>query len=421
MHPSLITDLSVRRWASRAIVYRVKAYLAEMRAALARGWQFLLLAGLLFPQLFTLRQLASPLLTALAAPGLAGWLTLLALHGGGIALAMTQARAVTGGALGVFLRTLPLSEKQHWRGTVTTLALANLPLWAYLILCFMLGRGNPHQGAGLGPQLMVLGQSVLLSQACWLHGRWILALPVVGVGAALPLLLAFWGEQAVAAQWLGASVALALAWPLQGSDGLLALARRAGSDTLDRAIEGAPPRHRRIFPRVRWPAGWRIVHAAMWGTHRGFTLQRLLLAALPPYLALLILRSGGAEGAERGLAVIATGAMAWPLGALFKQLRAHRRPLDLYLSSLPMRVSPFWARIEITCVALMVSIAQGPFLLLMLWDGVLRPLDVIIVWPAFLGLLAALWALARLEGGWYVVLLTISVWPWSALVVGALP
>jgi hypothetical protein len=424
MLSALTNGLAARKWVPRSLACRMKAYLSQMRASLARWWHLLLFAFLLFPQFFTLRGIASPLLNALANRGWEGWFFLLALHVGGIALAITQERALTGGPLGVYMRTLPLTEKMHWRGTLLVLSVANAPLWAYLIVCFALGGSSADESPWLGAQLLILGQSVLLTQASWLHAGRGWAFFGATAGAAVPLILGHvghFGEHFLGGHWLGPSMVLAMALLLRGSERWLLQTRKGGDNASASGLQKASKRYARFFPGIAWPVGWRIVHQAMYRSHRGFTFQRLLLAALPPCLAVMIIQAGGAAGQERGLAVIATGAMAWPLGALFKQLRANRGLLDIYFCSLPMRVPFFWARTEIGCVALLTAIVQVPFLFLMMREGVLGSLDIPVIWAAFLGMLLWLWALARLDGGMYVVLLATSVWPWSVLVMVTLP
>ena len=419
----LTTGLAAREWVPRLFACRMKAYLSEMGGSLARWWQLLLFACLLFPQFFTLREIAIPLLNALAVPDWKGWSFLLALQFGGVVLAATQERALTGGSLGVFMRTLPLTEKVKWRGTLLVLSVANLPLWAYFFACFILGRSSANQSPWLWVQLLMLGQSVLLTQACWLHARRGLAFFGAISGAATPLILGHQvnlGEPLLGGHWLGPSVVVAMVFLLRGAERWIPQARQGGSNASASVPRKASNRHVSVFLGMAWPVGWRIVHQAMYCTHRGFTLQRLLLATLPPCLAMLIMKAGGAAGQELGLAVIATGAMALPLGAVFKQLRATRGLLDIYLATLPMRVPFFWARAEIGCVALLTAIVQVPFLFVMIRNGVLGPLDMPVIWAAFLGMLLWLWALARLDGGLYVVLLTTSLWPWSVLVLATL-
>lgn len=398
---------------SGAHSYLLKAYLAETRQSLGRWWQLILLLGLVFPQIFTIHELASPLLAALSDWSPSAWLTCACLHAGALLMALAQRRALTGGEFGSFLLSLPIDPAVRWRACVTALGIANLPLLAYF--CLGLSLAPSGNMALLTMQLVCATLSVVAAQVFWLNRRLPEVLVLVAVSsAAVPSLAGLHSHQPIAMalcllMCLALWPALSGHWPGQ--------ARRAGAQASALSFSAATAMQ---GLERRAPPALRLTLRALSHHHRGFTLQRVLLAALPCYLALLVLRAGGAVGSEKGLIVIATACSSWPMGALFRRLRNNREAIDLYLSTLPVRLGPYWLASETFSVTLMGAVAILPLHLLLLRAGHLHATDLAWLWTGLIVLLVGVRATALLEGGLYIVILMLLAWPWSAAMIATL-
>lgn len=397
---------------------RLRWYGLTTGRLLMRRWQSVaLLLGLLSPAAMPIilqaKVLASPITSLLSAAHGAFWRFghLFVLQAVALGWTGIQRESVSGGSFTAYTMSLPMSPAQTRNVNLALLAVTDSVLLVPVIVAVMLVAAGHETAHALAFELLAIGLVVaatLVAQLGYLEARWERLAGVVLGNLLLSLALTD-AAKPVGWGWLAGAFAVTVV-----STAVWLPRAQWRSQVLQRLqLNGPEPQPLRITsPTVSWHIQLRALFVQQWAS----SVLRLGAAIGLAFGANQLMMFERFDGRARPTGIFALAVVALTMSGLFRGLQLAHRPMQPFLSALPVS-SRFWAyrdTIFVLCLAL-------PPLVVTLYplaaSGVLVGTRLIAISALYLALTALLrWP--QLRGGRHGVLLSAlltGLWAWPAL------